>query len=207
MHVFRPEPEPVSDPAIYLATDGLPAELWRGVEIALAGFVPGERLCFEGGEADWEEWCTGRFALEMAPQVIAAREAGDLGVRDWAEIDTAFAARFGNLPGAERSLRAGRALADIHIGARHFQMLDRLRRTLEKDPKAGHAAAVVAFLSAQFNVATTACLVASLFLEWRAAFPELPERAFEPMTPKLGSWLPVWLRARTFPALQSPPAG
>jgi hypothetical protein len=207
MHVFRPEPQTACDPAIYLATDGLPAELWRGVEIALAGFVPGERLFFEGGEADWEGWCTGTFASEMAPRLIAAREAGDQGVRDWAEIDAAFAAAMGNRPGAERSLRAGRALADIHVGARHFQMLDRLRRTLENDPQAGHAAMVVAFLSAQFNVATTASLVACLFLEWRAAFPELPERAFEPMTPKLGNWLPAWLRSRTFPALQSPPAG
>lgn len=214
MHVFRPEPDPPLEPAIYLASEGLPDELWRGVEIALGGFVPGEPLLFGGRAEDWEAWCVDRFASEFVPRITAARAAGQRGVRDWTVVDAEFgrgireiAADGSGVEGAERSLRAGRLLAQRHAGARHFQMLDRLLRNLEQEPQAGHAATVVAFLSSQFNVATTACLVACLFLEWRAAFPELPERAFETMTPRLGSWLPRWLGTGTFPALQSPSAG
>lgn len=207
MRVFRPEPGPATEPAIYLAGEGLPGELWRGVEIALSGFVSAERLFFEGGEREWEDWCAGDFSREMVPRVISAREMGTVGVREWREVDAAFENALGGTAAGGRSLRAGRLLADLHTGARQFQMQERLRRALQKDPRAGHAVTVVAFLSAQFNVATTACLVACLYLEWRAAFPGLPEQAFERMTPKLGSWLPAWLGARVFPALQSPPEG
>jgi len=207
MHVFRPEPEPPAEPSIYLEGDGLPSELWRGVEIALAGYVPEGRIMFEGGEAEWEEWCAGPFATLVVPKLVQAREAGHLGVREWSAIDSAFGAALGSGDGAARSLRAGRNLAERHAGARHFQALDRLRRNLLNNPQAGHAGMVVAFLSAQFNVATTACLVACLFLEWRCAFPAKPERAFESMTPMLGRWLPLWLGSGSFPALQSPPAG
>ncbi|MBU6300244.1 MAG: hypothetical protein KGS60_01720 [Verrucomicrobia bacterium] len=205
MRVYRPEPEPGDEPAIYLAREDLPGEIWRGVEIALSGFVPTERLFFEGGEGEWEGWCARDFGGGMAPKIIAAREMATRGVKEWALVDGEFGAGRGGLEAASRSLRAGRALAQRHNGARQFQMQERLRRSLEGDPVAGHAATVVAFLSAQFNVATTACLVACLFLEWRAAFPRRPEQAFGLMTPRLGELLPIWLGSRVFPALQSPP--
>jgi len=207
MHVFRPEPAPEIAPVIYLAGDGLCEELWRGVQIAVAGVEPSERLLFDGDAEAWEEWCSSVFGPVFVPGILLAREAGALGVRDWSAADAAFAARISCAQGGERSLRLGRLLADRHAGARHFQPLDRLRRHLEGHPEAGHAATVVAFLSAQFNVATTACLLACLFLEWRAAFPGKPESAFSAMTPRLGGWLPGWLGAASFPALKSPSAG
>jgi hypothetical protein len=207
MHVFRPEPNSVPDPAIYVAADGLPDELWRGIQIALGGVVPQERLFFHGDPAGWEAWCRSAFGPALVPVIRQARELGCSGVRDWSAADLAFAEANGSGPGVERSLRLGRVLAERHAGARQFQPLDRLRRHLMNHPEAGHAATVVAFLSAQFNVATTACLVACLFLEWRGAFPETPERDFASMTPNLGTWLPAWLGAGSFPALKSPSAG
>ncbi len=202
MRVYRPDPEPPPEPDIQVASLW-GEESWRAVDIALAGHEPGSRLVFGGGESGWEPWCLEVFGPRFVPLIIRAREAGERGVREWGLVDQRFAEVLPGPGALARSLRVGRGLAAGRAGARHLQPLDRLRRKLDEEPGTGHAAMVVAFLGAQFNVPTTACVVACLFLEWRSSFPEKERGEFERMTPRLGSWLSQWFRSASFPALQS----